>query len=85
MPDECGHFGVIGGELRRLYDPVYLDAVLVTLLDPAHPRVPEDADFGQALWMLRARDLVGWIEDFGCPSDELTPAGRALAERLAGG
>lgn len=68
------------GEARGS-DPVYRDAVLVTLLHPDRPVVPDDADFAHALWWLRKDGLV----DFGrvAPTRELTPAGRALAERLA--
>jgi hypothetical protein len=66
-------------------DPVYRDAVLVSLLDVDHPRVPVDEDFIRALWHLRGHGLVEWNENEGHPISLLTDEGRVLAEKLARG
>jgi hypothetical protein len=67
-------------------DPLYREAVLLTLYDPSRPRVPTgDQDFANALWRLRGDGLVDWNETTGQPAPVLSGLGWTLAERLARG
>lgn len=67
-------------ELRPGHFALYREAVLLALHTGEWQPFPDDEDVNLALWRLRADSLVGW--EAGHPTRELTPAGRALAERL---
>jgi len=65
------------------HDPLYRDAVLLTLYDRERLHVPMDEDFRRALWQLRGYGLVAWNEATSQPAAVLTGLGWDLAGKLA--